>query len=245
MTKNIKWILIAAAIIYCGCSINNPMIYIDNEKSYPDPSVFNSEPCNWRIRESEYFVELEIDSLLEIQSPKSYTLTDRVVVSPIPKDYSILFLKVHAIEDYFHVNNPFFRVFFSEKYFVEEYSGIDDYGIKKSVEWYDSLKSLGRVPTQCEYLFLPIKKDSIKTIHKIIENKESVIVNEGRGSGDTIWASCYYNKEDVDFSWLLSFKQRVHILDSIKEVVLTQLGDSKNIEKNKGHGTRHFVPTKD
>lgn len=219
MIKYIKWMMVVVAIMYCGCSIGP---FAEKDNKYQSAAIFTSNPSDLSVRTTDYFVEIEIDSLLDIQSPQSYTVYNSVV-SPIPKDFSIILLKVHTIDDYYHVNNPFFWASFNEERLIEEYSGIHDYGINKCVERYDSIKSIGSIPSQCNILFLPINKDAMEIIRNLMKEKISIIVDKGKVSGDTIWSSCYYNKKDVDFSFLLSFNQRVHILDSIKEVVQNRL----------------------
>lgn len=229
MTKKIKWILLAITVIYCSCSAHT------NTTMEPDgrclsADIFNSIPDDLRVRKTDYFIEIRIDTLKEILSPKTYTIYHGIV-SPMPRDYSVLLLKVRVMDDYHHVDNPFFWASFNETSFVEEYTGTQYYGINKSVERYDSLYSIGEIPTHCNYLFLPIKRDSLENVIKIMEEGVSIIVDDGRESGDTVWSSCYYQKEDVDFSLLLSFKQRVSILDSLDAIVRSRLGDSIIIPK--------------
>lgn len=222
MTRLLALLMLYTALLFSGCSVFN---HSKQEMAHLPETIFDSDINKIKNGDLYYYQEVRIDSLIEIQQPKSYAIFNSEV-SPMPKDISILFLKVKTTEYYLHKDNPFFWAYSNVNHFIEEYKGMNDYGMYRSLEVSDSLMSIGEFPSQSEYLFLPVKSNAISSIIKMIEDEEPILFLEGRTSGDTAWAACFYEKERVDYSLLLSFSQRDSITNSWKEVAQCYVDDS-------------------
>ena len=222
--NRIKLALVLSAITYVlgGCSV---FFHSRQDMEHVPATIFDSDPNEIIFGDENYFQEVQIDYIIEVQHPKTYAIFHSEV-SPMPKDIVVMFTKAQTIEDYIHKYNPFFWAYSNVNHFTEEYMGLNNYGMYKSLELSDSLLSIRKFPSQCEYIFLPVKRDSISNIVNLIKDRESIFILKGKTSGDTIWAACYYRKDKVDYSLLLSFKQRDSIANSWKKVAEEYVDDS-------------------
>ena len=214
--------LSAISSVLCGCSVFSPS---RQDTVLIPATIFDPNPNEIIFGEENYFQEVRMDSIIEILHPQSYAIFHGVV-SPMPKDIVVMLIKAQTIEDYIHKYNPFFWAYSNVNHFIDEYQGLNNYGMYSSLEISDSLLSIQKFPSQCEYLFLPVKRDSISNIANLIKDGGSIFILKGKTSGDTIWAACYYRKNLVDYSLLLSFKQRDSVANSWKEAAENYVDDS-------------------